>query len=66
MENNKIETGDTVCVNFNNTGWTLSSEALVMYTPCATGDSWVIRDIKSNELHYISEPCTVTLVKKGV
>lgn len=59
-----IDTGDTVHVDFNNTQFTLCSKAEVLYTPCATGDSWVFKDLKTFQIHYVSEGCTVTLIEK--
>ena len=57
MDNNKINIGDTVMVNFNNVKMTLVRRAEVLHIPCATGDSWVF---KENEvLYYVSEPCTI-------
>ena len=57
---NIIEKGDIVSVNFNNSRVTLSSRAEVLYHPCATGDSWIFKDIESGEIHYVSEGCTIS------
>ncbi len=56
----KIEIGDKVHVNFNNAQTTLCREAIVMYIPGATGDSWIFKDCNTKHLHYISEGCTIT------
>ena len=55
-----IEVGDIVSVNFNNAQYTLSPRAIVLKTPAATGDSWVFKDLKTKEVHYVSEGCTIT------
>ena len=55
-----IKIGDTVCVNFHAAKYTLCSEAEVLHMPCAPGDSWGFRDLHSDEIHYVSEGCTVT------
>ena len=65
MDNDKIEVGDIIRVNLNSVGITLCREAMVISTPCVPGDSWIIKDINTNELHYISETCTITLIKKA-
>jgi hypothetical protein len=60
----KIKIGDLVIVNFNSSKYTLTNEAEVLSIPCATGDSWILRDTKTGITHYISEGCTITLLKK--
>ena len=60
----QINKGDIVCVNFNNSQYTLCIRAEVLYTPCATGDSWRFRDLESDTIHYVSEGCTITLLEK--
>jgi hypothetical protein len=57
----KIEKGDIVHVNFNNAQFTLCSEARVESIPSCIGDSWIFYDLKTGELHYVGEPCTITL-----
>jgi len=64
MSKHQIQIGDLVCVNFNNAQYTLASEARVLYVPCATGDSWQFQDINSEEIHYVSEGCTISLIEK--
>ena len=61
--NEEINIGDTVSVNFNNTKQTLSKEAFVIHMPNATGDSWVFKDIATGAVHYVSEGCTITLMR---
>ena len=63
MENNKIESGDIVVVNFNNSQYTLSERAQVLYMPAYSGDSWVFKDLNTGNIHYVSEGCTIS---KGV
>ncbi len=58
---NEIKIGDMVSVNFNNAQITLCKNAEVLHIPCDTGDSWQFRDVDTNEIHYISEGCTITL-----
>ena len=62
MEKKIIKIGDLVSVNFNNAQLTLSHEAEVLYIPNATGDSWIFRCIRDDKLHYVNEPCTITLL----
>lgn len=59
----KLEKGDIVSVSFNNARFTLCHEAELIYRPCATGDSWIFRELITDTLHYVSEGCTVTLVR---
>jgi hypothetical protein len=60
----KIQEGDFVRVDFNNAQFTLVSRGEVLGYPWATGDSWKIRDTKTGDVHYISEGCTHTKLKK--
>ena len=55
-----IAVGDHVAVNFNNAQWTMSRDAVVKYIPAATGDSWVFEDVKTGQIHYVSEGCTIS------
>lgn len=59
---NHIKTGDIVSVNFNNAKITLCSKAEVIYIPQTTGDSWIFKNLETNEIYYISEGCTVKLL----
>jgi hypothetical protein len=59
-DKSRIQEGDIVSVNFNNAQATLCVRARVDYTPCATGDSWIFTDMDTNEIHYVSEGCTIT------
>ena len=54
-----IKIGDIVTVNFHNVQYTLC-KAEVLSMPYSTGDSWILKDLESNEVHYISEGCTIT------
>ena len=56
----QIEKGDTVTVNFYNAQTTLCHSAEVIYKPCATGDSWIFKDLQTGDVHYVSEGCTIT------
>jgi hypothetical protein len=57
----QIEPGDIVSINFE----TVRSlhQVTVLYVPCATGDSWRVRD-QEGTLHYIGSFCLMTMVKK--
>lgn len=55
-----LKPGDIVTVNFNNAQITLCHEAALISTPCATGDSWIFKDVRTGWLHYVSEGCTVS------
>ena len=58
-----INKDDIVSVHFHGSKLTLCKNAIVLYVPCATGDSWHLRDLDTNDIHIISEG--VTLTKKG-
>ena len=60
-----IEKGDIVQVNFYNAQVTLSHAARVEHIPQATGDSWIFFDMNTLQEHYVSEGCTVSLLRKG-
>ena len=60
--NNKLEIGDVVSVNFNNAQYTLAARAEVIYMPCSTGDGWIFKDLDNGKTHYVSEGCTVTKI----
>lgn len=62
MSEKKIFIGDIVVVNFNNAQTTLCHRGKVLSYPCMTGDSWVIEDCVSGDIHYISEGCTLTKI----
>lgn len=55
-----IKIGDTVSVHFNNSQFTLSRKANVVFMPCGVGDCWVFEDLENGMIHYVSEPCTIT------
>ena len=52
--------GEVVSVDFNNAQFTLCSKAEVIRRPCAEGDCWEFRDIKTGDHHCVSEGCTIT------
>lgn len=61
----KIREGDIVSVSFHGSQFTLIRSGKVLYIPCATGDSWHIRDNDTKDVYYISEGCTIKrLVEK--
>lgn len=59
---NFIKVGDCVSVNFNNSMFTLCSCAVVEHVPIDTGDSWIFTDNNTNEIHYVSEGCTISKI----
>ena len=59
-----IAEGDVVAVDFNGALFTLTHRAVVLYKPCATGDSWVFEDTESKAIFYVSEGCTITKLDK--
>ena len=59
----RIKEGDMVTVEFNGAQVTLTPLAEVLATPCATGDSWVFREVASDTVYYVSEGCTIRKVK---
>lgn len=56
----EIKEGNIVTVNFNNIEVTWCAKARVLHVPCATGDSWHLKDIETGVIHYISEGCTIS------
>jgi hypothetical protein len=60
MEKNRIEVGDLVQVAFHTSQMLFIAKGEVLNIPAATGDSWIIRDLKDNRLHYITEGCTIS------
>lgn len=56
----QIKVGDVVSVTFNGAQVTLCRKAQVHAYPCATGDSWVFVDLETNDVHYVSEGCTIS------
>lgn len=61
----KIEVGDFVMVEFEHI--TSIFRGRVLYTPVATGDSWVIREELGSDrtLKYVQNFCQMTLLEKG-
>jgi len=55
-----IQLGDFVSVNFHNAQVTLSKRAEVLSLPYNPGESWVVKDVETKIIHYISEGCTIT------
>jgi hypothetical protein len=60
MTDKDIDVGDHVCVNFNCAQYTLCRRATVKNIPIASGDSWIFLDHDTNQIHYVSEGCTIT------
>ncbi len=60
--NIRIQYGDHVRVNFNQAQMTLCSCAIVVGMPSQSGDFWIFKDADTGEVHYVSEPCTISLV----
>ena len=56
----KINVGDTVHVDFNGAQTTLCHSAIVLCAPDGNGDFWVFKNNQTNEIHYVSEGCTIT------
>ena len=46
MSKERINVGDTVCVYFNTADAIFDAE--VLYTPCATGDCFILKDKKGS------------------
>lgn len=61
-----IVEGDTVSVSFHGSQYTHVVRGIVVHVPVATGDSWIIEEDlpHENNLHYISEGCTITKTKQ--
>lgn len=59
-KDNRIEIGDKVSVSFHNSQFTICPLARVEYKPCAPGDSWIFRCLSTDDIHYVSEGCTIT------
>lgn len=55
-----INVGDTVRVDFNGAQMTLAHRAEVLYKPLSEGDCWIFRNLDTEEIHYVSEKCTIT------
>ncbi len=61
----RIEIGDIVRVDIHGGHCTIAHAAEVKYMPCHPGDGWTFRNVHTQEIHYVSEGCTVTLKEKG-
>ncbi len=60
-----IKVGDIVSINFHNVKLTLIARGVVVSVPLAPGEAWVITGAGTKDcLFYISEPCTIELLKK--
>ena len=59
----EIEVGDTVNVYFMHR---CIYGLRVVYTPCATGDSWRMLEISNNKIHYIQLFESIELLEKGI
>lgn len=59
-----INKGDVVRIDFNNAQRTLCLNATVLFTPLNEGDSWVFKSNIDNTIFYVSEACTITKLPK--
>lgn len=59
-----IQAGDFVHVDIHAARLTLCHRAEVLNVPCATGDSWIFRDTTTEQIHYVSEGCTISKLEK--
>lgn len=64
IESHKINKGDFVKISFNGAQLTLSHNAEVLYVPVEFGDYWILKDVYTGDVHYVSELCTITKVFK--
>jgi len=55
-----INIGDIVQVDFNGAQITLCRNAMVIYKPVATGDSWIFKDPVTGFEYHVSEGCTIS------
>ena len=62
MDENKIERGDIVDILFGDNGPDSIIAGTVLYTPCATGDSWHIDD--SGTIMYVQNYSKMILLEK--
>ena len=60
----KLELTDVVSVNFHRSKFTLCRKAILIKFPTTAGDNWIFKDVDTNQIHYISEGCTVTSIKE--
>lgn len=60
-----LNEGDKVRVDFNGSQMTLCHEAEVRHVPQTTGDSWVFMNMRTQELLFVSEGCTITLLERA-
>lgn len=65
LNKDKIEVGDEVRVDFNGAQLTLCHRAIVKGLRYNDIDPWIFKDCDSGTIHYVSENCTVTLLKKA-
>ncbi len=63
MEKDWIEVGDTVNIHFTNSS---IYDLEVLYVPCATGDCWHLKDLKTGTIYYVQNFCYISKhVSKG-
>ncbi len=63
MSRARIKEGDIVHVDFNCARHTLCHRAEVLHIPAATGESWIFCDLDTEQTHYVSEGCTISLLE---
>lgn len=58
--------GDYVCVNFNNSKYTLTKKAKILKLKLSDNpaDYWILEDYFTGEIYYLNEFCTITKVIK--
>ena len=59
----KLREGDHVSVHMHASQITLIKNAMILYVPCATGDSWGFADLDTCSDVWTTEP--ITIVKQG-
>lgn len=59
-----LKIGDKVSVHCNNGMTTIHFEAEIIHIRCATGDSWIFRDLRTGLLSHISEGITILEAKQ--
>lgn len=59
---NTIKVGDCVSVNFHGSQITLCRSAIVEGIPGSVGDDWIFRDNNTDQIHYVSEACTISKI----
>lgn len=61
----QITNGTIVAINFHNSRFTLCTKARVILLASQSGEFSVFEDLDTGVTHYISEPCTLTIVEEA-